>query len=202
MNPVLAISRLFYRASSRPDRAFFYAFLVTAYTVAFTMTLSELSHNHTMKIVYSVFVAMPLPFTWWFLLRGFIWPIFNNKKNDDLHANAFSYLWVLVAKIISMSSIYMIMYVWEPKTFEIISVDSLRNAWAMFIAMSTYITAGTAPPSSFDTTAPLSAMIAALDLYISFFMNFVVFVTVVANTLRKVNIKSVRLPSKADDDEN
>lgn len=203
MNPIVTISRFYYKAAARPYIALFYACLVTGYILAFTLPLHFLEHNRTMKIVYSIFVAVPLPFTWWFLIRGFIWPIFNKKKNDDNNAHVFSYLLALIAKLLSMSTIYMIMYIWEPKTFEIISVDSRLNAWGMFIALATYLTAGTGPPSSFDTTAPLSALIAAMDIFMSFSMNFIVFVTIVSKTLRNVDSKSVRIPSKSkSDDEN
>ncbi len=203
MNPILGISRFFYRAAAWPLSALFYSCLVTGYILAFTLPLHFLEHNHTMKIVYSVFVALPLPFTWWFLLRGFIWPIFNKKKNDDYNAHVFSYLFALIAKILSMSSIYMIMYIWDHKTFEVISVDSRLNAWAMFIALASYLTIGNAPPSTFDTTAPLSALIAALDIFMSFAMNFIIFVTIVSRTLRKVDMSAVRVASKSNtDDEN
>lgn len=197
---ISGISRLFYRSAARPAGALLFACLVTGYSLAFILPLTFLPHNHAMKIVYTVCSWFPLPLTWWFLLRGFIWPIFNNKKNDDLHASVFSYLLAISAKIVSMASIYMIMYIWEPKTFEILSVDSRLNAWGMFVAMSSYITSGTAPVSTFDTTAPLSALIVALDLFMSYAMNFIVFVTIVVNALKKITNASVYVKNDGEDE--
>lgn len=197
---ISGISRLFYRSAARPAGALLFACLVTGYSLAFILPLNFLPHNHAMKIVYTACSWFPLPLAWWFLLRGFIWPIFNNKRNDDLHANVFSYLLALGAKIVAMTSIYMIMYIWEPKTFEILSVDSRLNAWGMFVALATYVTAGTAPVSTFDTTAPLSALIVALDLFMSYAMNFIVFVTIVVNALKKIGSTATYVKTNEEDE--
>lgn len=185
------VDRLLYRAAARPNGALFFACCVTAYTLAFALPLNYLTDNHTMKVVYSACAWVPLPFVWWFLFRGFIVPLFNRKADDDHHGNVFSYFFGLGAKLVAMSTIYMIMYIWDAHTFELISVSSKLNEWGMFVALSGYLTVGTAGPSTFDTTAPLSALITSLDLFLSFFMNMVILTSVIKNNLGAIRQAAV-----------
>lgn len=185
------IDRLLYRAAARPAGALFFGCCAVGYVLPFVLCLHYMPDNHVMKIVFSACVWVPLPFAWWFLIRGFIAPLFNSKADDDQHANVVSFMVALGVKIIGMSTIYMIMYVWRTYTFELLSVTPYLNTWGMFIAMSTYLTAGTAPPSTFDTTSPLSALITALDIYISYALNLIIFTSVVRNAMNAVKEKAV-----------
>lgn len=162
-------------------------FFASMTLVSFLFALMvELVYQHTASvIIYTIASSIILFVAFYALFRGFIFPLYDNKNDNDEGVNIFAYFFVLATKAIAMSMIYTMMWLWHHNMFHEVNSSLVLGNWLYFIQLGTYLSLGTAAPCIVDTTNPFSSLISSFDIYISKFLEYLA-VAVMVDHLRKV----------------
>lgn len=162
----------FTKISRNPAGAAVYFAVMTLVSFMFTFMV-ELTHKHTAAIIiYTVVSSVMLFISLYALFLGFIYPLYDNRNDNDESVNIFAYFFVLATKSVTMGMIYTMMWLWDHGMFHEVNSSLVLGNWVYFIELSTFLTLGTAAPCIVDNTSPLSGLINTFDIFISKFFEY------------------------------
>lgn len=177
----------YYAASGRqPHKAFMIGWLNAIFCVAITFIVEFAPHSDTGKVFYTVLACFPLINAVWIIAVAFVWPLYNNIRDDERALNPFSYLFLWLNKAVSLSLVYSIFWNWHKDSFELFPVGiGAFQAWGYTLAAAFCTSAGTAPFGTADLSNVFVALLGSFDVIISV-MSHVLFFALVVGQRRSV----------------
>ncbi len=177
----MRLAEYYAQAGRQPHRAFMVGWMNALYCVAITFIVEFAPHSDVAKSFYTVLACLPILNSIWYLGVAFVWPLYNNVKDDERALNPFSYLFAWLSKAVSISQIYLIFWVWHKDSFELFPVGiGAFHAWGFTLAAAFDTSAGTATYGSADQGNVFLALIANFDVIISVLSHVLFFALVVS----------------------
>lgn len=175
----------YYAAAGRqPHKAFMIGWVNVLFCVAITFLVEFAPNSDVAKIFFTLLACLPIINSIWVIAVAFIWPLYNNIKDDERALNPFSYIFLWLSKAVSVSMIYLIFWVWHKDSFELFPLGiGAFHAWGFTVAAAFDTSAGTATYGSADQGNVFLAIIANFDVIISV-MSHALFLALVVSVRR------------------
>lgn len=177
-------------AGRQPHKAFMTGWMNVLYCVAITFIVEFAPNSDVAKSFYTVLATLPIINSIWFIVAAFVWPLYNNIKDDERTLNPFSYVFAWLSKAVSISQIYLIFWVWHKDSFELFPAGiGAFHAWGFTLAAAFDTSAGTATYGSADQGNVFLALILNFDVIISVLSHVLFFALVVS--MRRAVLESL-----------
>lgn len=148
----------------------------------------------------TILLIPPIPLTSFYILAAFVYVVFNQNPDDDSKINIVALMLILIAWIVSWSSLYLIYWSWDNSTFpKLPAISEPYEAWGYMIAISAGIYVADQPLSADAVGVDLN-LLATLQSVASTFINIALFATVTAMVYSFVREKNTSVVKKRDSD--
>jgi hypothetical protein len=122
----------------------FVNFILVLGTSLLLLLFLELDDDHHKNVPFSILGCIPLIYAWTMLYLGFIYPIFNRRKDDDNGIEILGFLFTYASVFVGWAMIYMIFWNWNEYSFANIDTSRPYHVFVYMLTTSIYTGCGTA----------------------------------------------------------
>jgi len=167
-------------SSCEIKKALFFLIFITGWTALAILPIHFDNADDGNKLATTILLIPPIPLTSFYIIAAFVYVVFNQNPDDDSKINIFAVILILIAWIISWSSLYLIYWSWDISSLpKLPAISEPYEAWAYTIGIATGIFASDQPLSADAVGVDLNLFM-ALQAITSFFINTALFAMIVS----------------------
>jgi hypothetical protein len=179
-------------------KAFFFLLFITGWIAVAIVPIHIDNTDESNRIATLILSIPPIPLTSFYIIVAFVYVAFNKNPDDDSKINIIALMIVLVAWVVSWSSLYLVYWSWDSTSFpNLPATGHPYKAWGYMLGISAGIYVADQPFIA-DAHVVSLVLFVAIQSVLSIFINIAVLGTIVAMTYAFVNERNKRL-KKTDD---
>lgn len=129
---------------SHTSRRGFVNFILVLGVSLLLLLFLELDSDHHDNVPFTILACIPPVYALFSLYMGFIYPIFNKRKDDDRKVEILGFLFTYASTLVGWAMVYMIFWNWNEYAFSNIDTNKPYHVFVYLLTTSIYTGCGTA----------------------------------------------------------